>query len=90
MVYLLRKNIRTKRPSNKLDYIKLGPFRIKEKVGTINYRLQLPKETRLHLVFHILLLEPVDPGTPVVRTIRIEEDLEYEVETILDQQKIDG
>ena len=28
MVYLLRKNIKIKRPSNKLDYTKLGPFRV--------------------------------------------------------------
>ena len=28
MVYLLRKNIKTKRPSDKLDHTKLGPFKI--------------------------------------------------------------
>ena len=28
IVYLLRKNIKTKRPSDKLDYTKLGPFKI--------------------------------------------------------------
>ena len=38
-VYLLRKNIRTKRPSNKLDHKKLGLFKIKKKIRSINYRL---------------------------------------------------
>ena len=38
-VYLLRKNIRTKRPSNKLDYKKLGLFKIEKKIRSINYRL---------------------------------------------------
>ena len=28
MVYLLRKNIKTKWPSDKLDHTKLGPFKI--------------------------------------------------------------
>ena len=28
IVYLLRKNIKMKRPSDKLDYTKLGPFKI--------------------------------------------------------------
>jgi hypothetical protein len=38
-VYLLRKNIKTKRPSNKLDFKKLGPFEIIEKIGSINFKL---------------------------------------------------
>jgi hypothetical protein len=36
-VFLLQKNIKTKRPSRKLDHLKLGPFLIKEKLGPINY-----------------------------------------------------
>jgi hypothetical protein len=42
-VYLLRRNIKTKRPSNKLDHLRLGPFKIKEKLGLVNYRLKLPE-----------------------------------------------
>ena len=38
-VYLLRKNIRIKRPSDKLDHKKLGLFKIEKKIGSINYRL---------------------------------------------------
>ena len=41
-VYLLRRNFRTNRPSNKLNYIKLGPFLVKEHRGDINYLLDLP------------------------------------------------
>ena len=57
MVYLLRKNIKTKRLSDKLDYTKLGPFTIKNKLGLVTYELILPKETKIYPVFHILLLE---------------------------------
>ena len=58
MVYLLRKNIKTKRPSDKLDHTKLGPFKIQDKLGLVTFRLELPKGMRIHLVFHISLLEP--------------------------------
>ena len=58
MVYLLRKNIKTKRPSSKLDHIKLRPFRIKEKKGLVIFKLDLPKIIKIYLVFHKSLLEP--------------------------------
>ena len=63
--YLLRQNIKTTRPNNKLDHIKLGPFRIKKVKGDVNYELNLPKKMRIHPVFHISLLEPANTDTPV-------------------------
>ena len=39
--YLLRRNIKTTRPSGKLDYTKLGPFRIEKVLGKDNYELNL-------------------------------------------------
>jgi hypothetical protein len=59
IIYLLRKNIKTKRLSNKLDHKKLGPFKIKQKIGPINYELSLLNIIKIYLVFHILLLEKV-------------------------------
>jgi len=38
-VYLLIKNIKSKRPSKKLDYIKVEPFSIKKAKGLVNYKL---------------------------------------------------
>ena len=43
MVYLIQKNLKTKRPSDKLDHKKLGLFKITEKITTSNYHLLLPK-----------------------------------------------
>ena len=78
-VFLLRRNIKTKRPSEKLDYKKLGPFKISQKIGHLNYKLQLPNTMRIHPVFHVSLLE---------KTMRTEIDAEeeYEVEQILDKK----
>ena len=61
-VYLLRRNIKTKRLSNKLDVTKLGPFEIKRKKGTVSYELQLPRKMRMHPVFYVSLLELAYPN----------------------------
>ena len=85
MVYLTRRNIKTKRPSNKLDFKKLGPFRVQERVSNVNYRLELPQAMRIHPVFHVSLLEPAPRNATPDTTTEIEdEEPEYEVESVLD------
>ena len=62
-VYLLIRNLRTKQPSKKLDFKKLGPFVIKEKISTSNYRLLLLDTIKVRTnVFYISLLELVPPN----------------------------
>jgi transposase InsO family protein len=91
-VYLLRKNIKTKRPSSKLDYTKLGPYPIQKVLGKVTYRLKLPDNMRIHPVFHISLLEPAPKNARQTKTQLSDENQDdvYEVEKILDQQDIDG
>jgi hypothetical protein len=91
-VYLLRKNIKTKRPSAKLDHVKIGPYIIKKKIGRLSYELDLPEGTKIHPVFHVSLLEPAHEDTPLDTRTRIvnEEEEEYEVEDFMDYQEIDG
>jgi len=57
LVWLSSKNVKTKRPSKKLDYKFLGPYRIEETIGTHAYRLNI-KDSNIHPVFHVSLLEP--------------------------------
>jgi len=87
-VYLLTKNLRTTKSSRKLDHVKVGPFLIEEQKGPVNYRLRLPKDAKIHPVFHISLLEPADPETPCQETFYFEkeEEDEFEVEKILEQK----
>ena len=64
LVWLLRRNIRTTRPSLKLDHRRLGPFPVVREIGNDAYLLRLPPYlSRLHPVFHTSLLEPYsDPS----------------------------
>ena len=86
--YLSRKNLRTKKPSNKLDGLRTGPFEVKRRTGPVNYELKLPKSMkRLHPVFHVNLLEPAPPDIQVMEELELEPEEEFEVESIQGLQK---
>jgi hypothetical protein len=88
-VYLLRKNIKTKRPSSKLDHVKIGPFKIKRIVSSVNYELELPEKMKIHPIFHVMLLEPAPANARTDTKMETNNDDEYEVEKILDT-KLEG
>jgi len=92
MVWLLPRNIKTTRPSKKLDYKRIGPFKILAKIGTSAYKLALPPSMAIHNTFHISRLEAYqdnripsqikDPPPP----IQIEGEDEYELDEIIDSR----
>ena len=51
------RNIKTRRPSAKLDHRRLGPYEVIESVGASAVRLRLPATVQIHPVFHVSLLE---------------------------------
>ena len=59
-VWLLRKNLTTIRLCKKLDCKFQGPFQVLDVIGKNAYQLKLPLWLKIHLVFHILLLEPAN------------------------------
>ena len=59
MVYLLIKIFKSKQPSKKLNYIKMGPFKIINKITEVSYRLNLLLKIKIHLVYYIAMLELV-------------------------------
>ena len=89
-VWLAGRNIRTIRPSKKLDYKFHGPFTITEVIGTQAYRLDLPKSLRIHPVFHVSLLEPHLPRQGHTTTppppLEVDGEEEWEVEAVLDSK----
>ena len=86
------KNICTKRPTKKLAPKLYGPFRIREKIGSRSFRLELQTRWRIHNVFHVSLLEPYRANNIEGQTTsrpepeEIEGEMEYEVETILQSE----
>ncbi|KAG0592495.1 hypothetical protein KC19_1G257000, partial [Ceratodon purpureus] len=95
-VWLLRRNIKTSRPCDKLDYRRLGPFCIQEKINPVAYRLELPASMKVHPVFHVSLLESYKESTisgrlqPSLPSVEVENHEEYEVEEVLDSRRRRG
>jgi hypothetical protein len=90
LIYLLRKNIKTTKPNNKLNYKKFGPFKVKRNIKNISYELYLSFTIKIHSVFHISLLEPADPDTPIGPAPEIYLNLQkkvYIVEKVLKVRK---
>ncbi|TPX30970.1 hypothetical protein SeLEV6574_g08572 [Synchytrium endobioticum] len=57
-VLVSTKNVRTQRPTKKLEMTWMGPYRIRRKLSNVTYEVALPKDIRIHPVFHIKLLKP--------------------------------
>jgi hypothetical protein len=90
-IYLIQRNIQTKQLNTKLDYKKLGLFKIKRVAGLVNYKLMLPRTMNIHPVFYISLLELVLLGAllaPVTEIEPVNPNIEYKVEEILDYKLI--
>ncbi len=84
-VYLFTKNLRTRKPSKKLDHVKVESFLVKKIKGPVNYELDLPKDAKVFSIFHISLLKLADSTTPLQDTFYFhsQKEKQYEVEKIL-------
>jgi len=58
-VWLLYKNFKLRWLSKKLDYVKIGLFKIIGKILEVIYRFNLPVKMKIYLVQYIVILEPV-------------------------------
>ena len=63
-IYLLRRNVKTIKLNNKLNHVKIGPFKILKNIKGISFKLDLLSIIKIYPVFHALLLEPADNATP--------------------------
>jgi hypothetical protein len=92
-VWLLHQNFTSRRPSKKLDHVRLGPFKIAAKISEVTYRLDLPAKMKIYPVQHIAMLEPAygDAEPPVYEadTYRGQEEDEWQVSKITGHEDID-
>ena len=97
-VYLESTNIRTPRPSKKLDDKRYGPFEVIEKIGQAAYKLKLPDSWRaIRPVFNESYLSPYkapryrrQQKPPPPPPVEVEGVTQYVVETILKSKRTRG
>ena len=93
-VWLLRRNLKTNRPCDKLDFRRLGPFSVVKQINDVAFRLELPPSMKIHPVFHVSLLEPYKASSIPGRSqappppVEVEGTEEFEVSEILDSRII--
>ena len=68
-VQLLYKNLISRRLSKRLDYVKIGLFKVLRKILEVNYKLDLLERIRIHPVQYITIIEPVqgDAEPPIYK-----------------------
>lgn len=92
LVWFNAQNIKTARPSRKLDYRRQGPFAIVKVVSPHAYELDFPDTMKIHRVQNVSLLDPASddplPGQviPPPPPIIVDGEPEYHVEEILDSR----
>ena len=83
-VYLLTKNLTTKRSTKKLNYNKIESFLVKTIKESINYELSLFKNICIHSIFYVNMLKSADSNTSIQKKFHYENsEEEYTVKRIL-------
>lgn len=92
-VWLDARNLRTERPSKKLDHRRFGPYEVIKKISSHVYQLRLPKTMKIHPVFHVVLLTPykedpiVERHPPTPPEPEVVDDVpRWEVDEIIDSR----
>ena len=85
-VFLSRRNLKTKRPCDKLDNRRIGLFEIQAVKRPVTYKLNLLEGMRIHPVFHKSLLELAPENAELETKIELEDE-DYKVESIKSLEK---
>ena len=89
IVWLSVRNIKTTRPSKKLDYKRVGPYTVNKVIKKNAYKLDLLNMMCIHNIFHVSVLTKYSPyaiGQPLseLQPMIVDESDKWEVERILD------
>jgi len=61
------RNITIKKPSKKLNYKKIKPFKVKRNIKGISFKLDLFKTIKIYPVFYALLFKLINNKTPITK-----------------------
>ena len=61
--------IKITKPNNKLDFAKLGLFRVLKVLESVTYKLDLLESMRITKIQYILILKLADPEAPLIENI---------------------
>jgi hypothetical protein len=92
-VWLSHHQVKTQRPSQKLDSKQLGPFRIIRCISAVAFKLELPPTMKIHPVFHVSHLLPYTTSTisrrkdPIPPPVIVDHVEEFVVKRILDSRR---
>jgi hypothetical protein len=88
LVWLQAKDIKIHQKSPKLSPCQLGPFKVIERIGNLDFKLELPHYLKLHPVFYVNRLAPYWDNSldkpPPPDPVMVEGKEEYEVDKIMD------
>jgi hypothetical protein len=92
-VLVSAKNVRTERPTKKLDWVYVGPYRIVRQINPVAYEVELPPGSLIHPVFHVNLIKKYIPGAedrhrtvpPLIKAK--DHEAGYEISAIKDVRK---
>ena len=92
-VYLLQKNIKMTRPSNKLNHVKIRPFKIIRDIKETSFKLKLSEGMQQkHSVFYIFLLKSALTEVLILMQVSdnylMKQEEWYKVEQILKHKNI--
>ena len=71
---LSTEHLHSENPSRKLDFRRVGPFKILAEISPVSYRLDLPPDLLFHPVVHVSYLEPFYGPPPVPDTEFVVDD----------------
>ena len=93
LVWLDTQNLFTKRPCQKLENRRAGPYPVRKVISTHAVELVLPEDIRVHPVFYVNLLEPAATNSlyaghiqPPLPPVKVDGETEWEVNAIVDSR----
>lgn len=95
-VMIKGRDLRIRSSSAKLSAKNYGPYEITEQLGPVDFRLKLPRQLKVHPVFHASKFIPYYPDEIAGRNpkkpapIEVEGEEEFEVEKVLDSRVYRG